>query len=203
MKVCRAEKYVVATNNIGISFSTIPYSEIDTVPINNSSAMKASAIITDTMNWVLVKGSFDADSAYQYVMVGNFYDDAHTDTVSIPTDTTNLGWLFFASYYYIDDVCVSPDSLACDLNPEGIYNLKETKASINLYPNPASSELAVSSGQLASRIEVVDALGRILFTVAKPLPTSHIQLQTFSSGLYFIKVYFADGGMDVRRFVKE
>lgn len=204
MKVCRAEKYIVATNNIGISFSTIPYNEIDTVPINNASALKASQIITDSMNWVIVKGSFVADSSYQYVMVGNFYDDQHTDTVSILTDTTNLGWLFFASYYYIDDVCVSFDSLACDLNPNGIYNLKEAKASIKLYPNPTTNQLTVESTKAINTIEITDALGRVQSFKSKVQSNStQIDIHSLASGIYLIKLYFSDGAIEVKKFVKE
>ncbi|MEI7803203.1 MAG: T9SS type A sorting domain-containing protein, partial [Bacteroidota bacterium] len=90
-------------------------------------------------------------------------------------------------------------------NPEGIYNLKETKASINLYPNPATEQLIIDNGQLIIKeIEISDALGRIQrceFKVQRP--STQIDIHSLPSGIYFIKVYFADGSMEVRRFVKE
>jgi len=107
MKVSLGEWSNCATNKLGILFSTIPYDGPSSPPINNSSHIYASAIITDTINWLTITGSFIADSAYEYIIIGNFFDDANTDT-SI-NDNSNL----CKSYYFVDDVCVSMDSLTC------------------------------------------------------------------------------------------
>jgi len=201
IKVCLAEVSTFASNNIGISFSTIQYNEWPNLaPVNNQAMVYSTSVITDSSNWTTVSGSFVADSAYKYIMIGNFFTDENTDT--LPSNTSSN---FNTTYYYIDDVCVSPDSLACDLTPEGIYNLKEAKASINLYPNPATQQLIIDNGQLIIKeIEISDALGRVQsceFKVQRPV--TKIDIHSLPSGIYFIKVYFADGSMEVRRFVKE
>ncbi len=206
-------------DKIGMLFTNINLGDTVLLPnsfLNNYAHIYSSSIITDTINWVIVQGQYIADSAYNYFMVGHFFDFAHTDFGCL--DSNNINNRF--SYYYIDDVCVSPDSLACDLNPEGIYNLKETKSNINLYPNPATEQLIIThsssffngvrelpfdNGQLIIKeIEISDALGRVQsceFKVQRPV--TKIDIHSLPSGIYFIKVYFADGSMEVRRFVKE
>ncbi len=187
MKVCRTEKNIIATNNIGISFSTVPYNQTDTVPINNTSAIKASSIITDTTNWVLVKGTFVADSAYDYVMVGNFYDDQHTDTVSIPTDTTNLGWLLFEAIYYVDDVCVSLDSSTCF-----DWNVVETfsNSDFNIYPNPASNKIYFNNNtQNEFDCSLINMLGELVGTYPS-ISANSIDVSTIPEGIYLLQLKF-------------
>lgn len=93
------------SNNVGMRLSTVSFSPSNPAPIDNFAHLYSNAIISDTANWVQVSGSIVADSTYQYLMLGNFFDDAHTDTL---TQTFNSG-----SYYLIDDVCVSADVNTC------------------------------------------------------------------------------------------
>jgi gliding motility-associated-like protein len=57
-------------------------------------------IITDTANWVLVRGEFIAQGGEQFLTIGNFYDNPQSDSLTV------LSSLFVenAAYYYIDDV---------------------------------------------------------------------------------------------------
>lgn len=103
-------------NNIGVLFTTIPYSNTNWLPIANFAHISTSIIIIDTINWVNIFGSFIADSAYEYIAIGNFYDDINTDTINLNTSNICL------TYYFIDDVCVSIDSLTCVNNKEQIIN---------------------------------------------------------------------------------
>ena len=65
-----------ASNNIGVLFSTVPH--VDTEQINstwdlqNFAHINSQSIVTDTLNWTNVSGSFIADSAYRYIVIGNF-----------------------------------------------------------------------------------------------------------------------------------
>jgi len=217
IKISLAEKSSYAVNNIGINFRTNAYTDsINWMPLEtNHSFVHCSSIISDTSNWVVVSGSFYSDSAYQYVMVGNFYDHSLIDTVRVNNNFNGIA----ISYYYIDDVCVSPDSITCDLNPEEIYNLKEAKASVNLYPNPATNQLTVESAMpvgsnhyAVSRIEITDAVGRVQsfkFNILNDAIPSRdgivrqIDIHFLASGIYFIKLYFGDGTMEVKKFAKE
>lgn len=100
----------VANNNIGAMFTTYSYYDpFLTLPSPNFAHIKENEIISDTINWIKISGSFIADSAYTFMIIGNFFDDANTDTLNFPDSIGN-----FRSFYYVDDVCVSTDSCLCD-----------------------------------------------------------------------------------------
>ena len=70
-----------ASNNIGILF-TMALDEWMQYPIKdppfglrNFAHIKSDSVITDTIAWTLVSGNFVADSAYQYLVVGNHFDN--------------------------------------------------------------------------------------------------------------------------------
>jgi len=107
-----------AVNNIGVLFSTIQYCDsVDQfnqcygaiAPLTNSAHVYSSEIIYDTTNWTTISGSFVADSTYGYMMIGNLFEQAFTN------DSLLYGFPSCNSlpYYFIDDICVSPDSLTC------------------------------------------------------------------------------------------
>ncbi len=118
-----------ASNNLGFRFTTRSYSQHDSIPVDNIAHVVDTNIITDTLNWTRISGSFVADSAYQYVAFGNFFDDAHTDTFNV-----NLGQLDFNyTYYLVDQVCVSSDSTTCEL----VNSVKAIENTVvRAFPNP-------------------------------------------------------------------
>ena len=93
-----------ATNNMGVLLSV---DSLTSPPINDTAHLHSTAVITDSINWTIVAGSFVADSAYKYISIGNFFSPQNTDTVMLVVNP----WC--RSYYYVDDVCVSTDSLTC------------------------------------------------------------------------------------------
>ena len=97
-----------ASNNIGARFSTVPLINAGSAPFDNYAHVNSINVITDTLNWTKISGYFIADSAYNRITIGNFFTDSATTTVLM--DTT-AAWPY--AYYYIDDVCVSTDSLTC------------------------------------------------------------------------------------------
>ena len=69
-------------------------------PANPQIQLYGNPCISDTLNWVQVAGVYTAHGGEQYITIGNFKDDAHTDTLRI-------GGNYFSGYY-IDDVSVIP-----------------------------------------------------------------------------------------------
>src|ERR1051326_2022930 len=121
-----------ATDKMGVAFSTVAHNTSNPMPIQNTAKVYSSAIISDTLNWIRIFGSFTSDSNYNFIAIGNFFDNSLTDTLIMDGDT-----LCRSSYYYIDDVCVSSDSLFCaNYSFTGIQ--EETySCEIKLMPNPA------------------------------------------------------------------
>ena len=115
----------IAIENIGIFISKNYVSSynpnisgamlIDSIPqINNK-----NGIIIDTVNWIKISGIFEAYGGEEYITLGNFDDDSHTNWVAIEP-------VFDAAYYLIDDVSVcecsfdinlGADSALCESEP--------------------------------------------------------------------------------------
>jgi hypothetical protein len=170
------------SNKIGIRFSTAPYSSVMPVPIDNFAHFFSNDVIVDTLNWTTVGGSFIADSNYKYIMVGNFFDDANTDTIRYPSSTL--------SYIYIDDVCVSTSSAVCSVPA----NIKENALTdnITIYPNPSYSSVFVSGiDNIKTAIKIVDPLGN-LFSSHIMTTNSPIDISTYPNGVWFFYLYQSD-----------
>ncbi len=80
---------------------------IDTI----SQIKNNNAIITDTVNWTKISGLFEADGNEEYITIGNFNDDNHTNWVGLKP-------IFGVAYYLIDDVSVCECSFDINLGPD-------------------------------------------------------------------------------------
>lgn len=137
--VNHAEQSLVqfATNNIGVRFSTTPFSQANPDSVNNQAAVFSSSVITDSVNWVVVKGSFVADSAYTHIGIGNYISDSLTTIQNIGGPNTVY------AYYLIDDICVSTDSSYCFPEPNSTTDVPNL--SLSFYPNPAQDILIINA----------------------------------------------------------
>ncbi len=165
-----------ATNKLGVRMSTIPQSNVS---INNTAHFYSNAIISDTSGWTRLSGSFIADSAYQYIMLGNFFDDTNTSTLNFQSG--NIG------YYYIDEVCLSTDSLY-SLNYVTEISEINPLNEVNIYPNPAINTFNVSGlGQKPSVIKIFDSLGREIINEETNHNDTSFNCSAWPSGLYIIQ----------------
>lgn len=73
-----------------------------------------NTVLTDTMNWIRVTGTFVANGTEKYMLIGNF--KSNTNTNSIVTNTTNLPTVF--AEYLIDDVSVIEVDLPAYAGPD-------------------------------------------------------------------------------------
>ncbi len=129
-----------AVNKEGALFATIPIN-CDSLLTPSPSRVKVytNTIITDTLNWTTIQGSFIADSVYKYIIIGNFFPDSATSKKMFFHNSDS------AACYYIDDVCVSTDSIYCaewtGIN-DNIHS--QNSSCVTLFPNPFSIETTVS-----------------------------------------------------------
>ncbi|MEO8146489.1 MAG: T9SS type A sorting domain-containing protein [Bacteroidia bacterium] len=188
------QSYLYVTNKLGVLFTTVAYSKLNPAPINNFAHVYTDSIIIDTLNWTKVSGSFIADSAYQFIVIGNFFDDAQTDSI-------NLGTLNNASYYYIDNVCVSTDSLLCN-SFVGINEVLD-KEEFVLFPNPFSDKINIT----AKRNELIemslyDVTARKIFNQSFINFTS-INTEQLAKGIYLYVVRNKNGVIKKGKIVKD
>ncbi|MBI5539475.1 MAG: T9SS type A sorting domain-containing protein [Bacteroidia bacterium] len=188
----------VAINKMGVKFSTVPYSWGAPVPITNSAHVYTDSIITDTINWTKISGSFVADSAYNYIMIGNFFDDSNTEYILIDKDG-------IMAYYFIDDVCVTTDSLFNE-NWTGINALYENKnETITIYPNPCFNELNLKFNKEPNAINtlsIIDITGKTILQTKTTENEFVFNTEKLAKGLYLVKQESGDNVL-LTKFTKE
>ncbi len=165
----------MACNNLGAKFSTIAYSQSNPQHVDNFAHIVDSTIINDTINWVIISGSFIADSAYLFLSIGNFFDDTHTSVLSIGNSFPN------DAFYFLDDVKLSTDSTF--VNGIDDYNSNVIK----IFPNPARDWILVSGNRL-KEIALYDVLGNLCYKASDLyVSTCKINISNYAEGIYFLR----------------
>lgn len=172
-------------NKMGLKFSTVAYADTAPPAMTNTAHLFTTAIIKDTVNWIQIKGSFIADSAYQFVMIGNFFDSAHVNTSSFGSNAD------FA-YYLIEDVCVSADSVTC-YAPVGINEITGNDFQFSVSPNPTDGNIKIIyqlPQNKSGTFEVFDIMGRLIYKMLLPQGSTlqHVQLPALSDGVYNVMI---------------
>lgn len=174
-----------ASNNIGAYFSNTPVSvahswvlpytpQISNNPFTNP--------LTDTLGWTEVSGVFTAQGGEKYMTIGNFNDDASTDTTDMPY-LPSPAWN--GSYHYIDDVSVV--CLDCTVG------ISETsiESRISIFPNPATDYLTINfDGIYPEKITLFNSVGETLL-VQKQISdgsSTQINVSDYQAGVYFLKI---------------
>ena len=173
--------YTCSCNNFGFRFSTFPYeyAQLNPAPVDNFSHLHSTSIISDTLNWTRISGSFIADSTYQYLTIGNFYDNSNTDTLACYYSSLGL------AYYFLDAICVSTDSLTC-LNWTGIIGQNIQSNEIYAYPNPVNSILHL--GNIANEItySLTNITGQIICQGKFCNQINQLDVSFLANGIYFL-----------------
>ena len=103
------------SNNLGFTFSTdslLIKEKFPNIgkPLLTKPQVNDTTIINTPGKWHKVSGFFIADRTYEYLTIGNFFDDVHTRRINFkPEVLTYFGGP--ASYYLIDDVSVHDTGL--------------------------------------------------------------------------------------------
>jgi hypothetical protein len=178
--VVKSEYFTCSSNNLGFKFfTTMPFSSTIMAPIDNFSHIHFSDIITDTLNWEQLFGSFIADSAYNFIVIGNFYNNKNTSVYQC--DTTQVD----GAYYLIDAVCVSNDSSIC--STWNYINDSFDKIEFKIFPNPVSENLHIDGNFFSERYFIENVLGEVIdqgFISA----SNNLNVSSFPNGLYFISI---------------
>lgn len=161
------------SNNIGLRFTN--RNDSYNFSVENFAQIYCDIIITDTLNWTKISGSFVADSAYRYLVIGNFFDDAHTNVVGCNMNNST-------AYYYIDMVSVSTDS-ATSIN-DGVLDTEI----IEVYPNPATNIININNTQLSNLFILFDSAGRKITEGELADGINMIDVSKYDRGLYFLQV---------------
>lgn len=184
--VNRADRFTYAIKNIGALLSNNLQPLTNGYEINTTPQVENQfGVISDTTNWTQIQGCFTAIGGEQYITIGNFTTNFNTDTLN--TNSTNLvPGREATSYYYIDDITLIEQSTV------GVSKLNNEN-SFEVYPNPANTICTISSKTIIQKTELTNIAGQILLSVIVNEKTHQLQLNNFSQGIYFVKVYYSDG----------
>lgn len=173
----------IAANKTGLRFSTVAYDSTNLPPLNNFAHLYTDSIDMDTVNWFKLTGSFVADSAYKFVAIGNFFDDATTDTLS-------FGGAPFGSegaYYYIDDICVTTDSLYNE-TWTGVQERSYLRSYVNIYPNPTSDFLHIKANDNIEQIQIISSEGQLIRIIEIKSNSFTLSTIEIPNGIYLLKI---------------
>ena len=110
-----------ATNNIGALLTVNNPQRSQCAPIFAQPQVNVTRVINNTKEWLRIEAGFLADSAYEYLTIGNFFNHAETtieERLNLPTpepqgtyteDDTEANFdeiedVSMLAYYFIDDV---------------------------------------------------------------------------------------------------
>ncbi|MBP7156407.1 MAG: T9SS type A sorting domain-containing protein [Flavobacteriales bacterium] len=161
--------------------------------LRNYAQVYSQQVIADTAGWSLVSGSFVADSAYRYVVVGNHFDNANTTVQVIGPGNPN------EAYVFVDALCLSTDPDGCPM----ATSIRESNAGvIGLWPNPVSEWLRIRWGRLSVHsVIVVDAVGRrVVEQLVLGGQELTLAVHELRNGSYNLLLE-GEGGKETRKFV--
>ncbi|HNR56309.1 MAG TPA: T9SS type A sorting domain-containing protein, partial [Flavobacteriales bacterium] len=173
----------VATSHIGMLFTmqSHQWEYNDPFPApGNFAHVVHPWVIADTVGWTLVSGSFVADSAYRYLMIGNHFDNAATDTIHLGHSIQ-----YERAMMLIDKVCVSASPDGCAL---ALGVVEPTLDHAVLFPNPATSELVIRGLPHGVKASVWDARGRSLWVGSTTVGTWRMDVGAWARGSYVLRL---------------
>ncbi len=165
-----------ATSKLGMRFTTYPYSLVDTPSINNYAQIFEDSIITDTLNWILLAWDYIPDSAYTHVYIGNFFDQAHTDTISIANNQPSL-YPSMNAYYYIDSV-----NIICTNCSSGIEPIQRHEILLQYDIDNNSVYINYNTGRFG-KLSIINSVGQTIekFDI---INEQKVNLSNLKDGLY-------------------
>jgi len=196
MFVSLADSVHYGSDAIGALFSTTAISRNDnfTFPQTPQVLNPAGNFIVDKTNWTSLSLSFTADSAYNYITIGNFFDNAHTPVVTVG------GGALPRTYFYIDDVCLIPKGGQCSI----LAGITEAEREVPvIYPNPFHESLQV---ELIDRqqvdITIYDLFSRNVLA-ATMNNSGSLATYNLTPGIYFYEIRDRNGFLKKGKLIKD
>ena len=161
-----------------------------------------TSVIPDYTYTGITTVSFTYTGTPAYDSLRWFFGDGATSTAVDPVHTYTAPGIYSACVD-VYSTCLPPDKPYLDhcrniAVRESVANINKADQ-ISIYPNPATNELILESGEIIEEIDVANAVGQAV--VKQKCNTGHVQLNVaaLAPGLYFIRV----NGSIVKKFVKE
>ncbi len=184
MYVTRADLSLMATNGLGFLFTTSRQDYMNTAPIKKDPQVYEADIFHYSNGWIKIEGEFVADSAYEYITIGNFFDDIMVKDSIMNTSTSP--YYPDHGYYFIDDVSVFracselidlPDTLSLCVNET--VELRPAIKVVGFY------SYLWNTGATTQSIEISDTGHYSLDIDIKDLCTVHKEINVITGGCFY------------------
>ncbi len=182
----RADSALYASN-IGVLLSDSVHQE-STMNLPNIPQFETSTPLVDRVNWTDYNFSFFATGIEDFITIGNFSDNDNSDITFIEGGGNPLLRNHQHAYYYIDDVCVSTDSLFCRDFVTGLKHSVQNSQKINIYPSPTYGPFSINSEEpIHGVLTIRNSFGQMVKSEALNGKVHHSQLDG-PSGIYFLRI---------------
>jgi len=174
-----------------------PSAYTGTIGIANSTGVNASNYTNLSSNNISIK----VDAASSTIILGLKRTDFITDSeFSGGTITCSVAAAVGSNTNWNDDI-YSPSGTMMLSKSNGVSALSFSEFSLNLYPNPSSNTLYISSPNIITyHVEIINPMGQEISCVNLE-PGATINIDQLEKGLYMVRIK-SDGVTVVRSFIK-
>ncbi|HQX30346.1 MAG: hypothetical protein IPI00_11265 [Flavobacteriales bacterium] len=161
-------------NNVGALFTNLneeQFAPPGPIEFRNYAHVYSTEVLLDTVSWTLVEGSFVADSAYQYLVIGNFFENDLTEHVPVVSSFQEV------AYVYIDNVHVTEDDSTVGMPYEDVTQFC-------LVDNDNGSVVIRWPHELGLGVRILDSGGRLVWSRSAVQDEVIVQTSNWPSGLY-------------------
>jgi hypothetical protein len=187
IEVSLADSCEYATDGLGVLFTTYgsPNKFIAGTFSNKPQIDYTSyGIITDTVHWVTLSGTFIADSAYSYMIIGGLKDFGEMKVTAFNDSPANV---HINAYYYIDGVVVEK------LSSTSINNINTDD--IHIYPNPFTDHAILQFNNPFGNnytFTLFNAQGHVVQQMKIRSDKTRIDRNNLPAGFYYYQLSNAD-----------
>lgn len=178
-----------ATDAIGAFFSldTVKNDTGCFLPLSPQIENMPGNYIVNKSGWIKISGNFTAQGGEHFLTIGNFKDYVNTNHIAVSggsADVNQADWS--GGYYYLDDICVSRDSIYAETWTGIERSIIDIQTKI--YPNPVNDYLTIENHNKPGRYIIMNSLGQQVDHGQLTNNIQKIDLREIPSGVYFLSL---------------
>lgn len=178
-----ADSMEYAADGIGIYLSVdAPSSDLNEV-LDYEPQVKATEVVDNYSDWVLISDTITATEDYAYLTIGNFYDDAATNLTENPVASGLPGT--YGAYFFIDDIRVEHYTENTSSTP----TIAAPTITTQFYPNTKQLEIH-SSEEVNKTVHIYSILGELVAQQASYDPALIFDMNHYPPGMYIAKISY-------------
>lgn len=210
-----SDNYTVTANTvIEFDFKSSSQGEIHGIGFDNDDNISSNRTfrLYGSQNWGLANYNNYASSAGAWksytIPVGQLYTGTFDRLFFVcDDDASNGGNASFRNIKIYEGSCPSSSaSINLFADVTAIHGVENEAAvmNVNLYPNPAQSQLTLELDDLevGTEVSIIDATGRLVWSSPLTDTESNIDINRFTAGMYNLTIRKPNGAFITKHFVK-